>query len=345
MLQCNRNLDFSIPDNIITWTQFELEMIRQTTSEITPGDKLQHFLARVGLRRNRFKIEPGLYALGKPGKNSKVFVTANYGLSFNKLREALAGIDCYILVLDTKGINVWCAAGKGTFGTEELIHRIEEVGLENYIDNKQLILPQLGASGVAAHEVEKRTGFNVEYGPVRAEDLPEYLRTHQATLQMRLVRFDLRDRLILIPIEMTHMILPTLFIMALLYFFSGPIPAIAALAIIVTGLMLFPVVIPWIPTPNFSTKGFILGGIIALPFFVVVAFSAPTAVWWKNLGQAFPYLLLVPSLTAFTTLNYTGATPFTSKSGVAREIFSYFPVMFWIFCAGAILGIVFRFIK
>ena len=75
-------------------------MIKQTSSKLTFSDKFQHILARVGLRRNRFKIEPGLYALGKPGKNSKVFVTANYGLSFNKLREALAGIDCYILGIE-----------------------------------------------------------------------------------------------------------------------------------------------------------------------------------------------------------------------------------------------------
>jgi hypothetical protein len=319
--------------------------MEQTTSNITFSDKFQHFLARVGLRRNRFRVKPGLYTLGKPDKGSHVFVTANYGLSFNKLREALAGINCYILVLDTKGINVWCAAGKGTFGTEELVHRINDAGLKQYVDHNLLILPQLGASGVAAHEVEKRTGFKVEYGPVRAEDIPEYLRTHQATPQMRLVRFDLRDRLILVPIELTHMILPTLFIMVLLYYFSAPIPAIAALAIIVAGLMLFPVVIPWLPTPNFSTKGFILGSVVALPFFLIVLFTAQAAAWWKSLGRALPYLLLIPSLTAFITLNFTGATPYTSKSGVAREIFSYFPVMFWMFCAGAIIALVFRFVR
>ncbi|MDH4211503.1 MAG: mercury methylation corrinoid protein HgcA [candidate division WOR-3 bacterium] len=320
-------------------------MIKPTTSNITLSDKLQHFFARVGLRRNRFRVQPGLYTLGKPNKESHVFVTANYGLSFNKLREALAGVDCYILVLDTKGINVWCAAGKGTFGTEELIHRIKDVELEQYVSHRLLILPQLGASGVAAHETEKRTGFKVEYGPVRADDIPAYLETHKATPQMRLVRFDLSDRLTLVPVELTHMILPTALLVAILYYVSGPIPALAALVIIVTGLMIFPIVIPWIPTPNFSTKGFILGGIVALPFFLIVLLTNPMAAWWKSIGWAFPYLLVMPSLVAFITLNYTGATPFTSKSGVAREIFSYFPIMFWMFCAGAIIGLVFRFVR
>jgi len=320
-------------------------MITSITSKITFSDKLQHVLARIGLRRSAFRVSPGLYLLGQPDKESHVFVTANYGLSFNTLRAALSGIACYILVLDTKGINVWCAAGKGTFGTEELAYRIEDVKLKQYVAHNLLILPQLGASGVAAHEIEDRTGFRVEYGPVRAEDLPTYLETHKATPQMRRVSFNLLDRLILVPVELIHMILPTLILMVLLYLLSSPIPALAALVIVLAGLLIFPIFLPWIPTPNFSTKGFLLGGIIAVPFFLAVFFGYPIAVWWKKLGWAFPYLLILPSLVAFITLNYTGATPLTSRSGVKREIFAYFPVMFWMFCGGMVIGIIFRLIK
>jgi CO dehydrogenase/acetyl-CoA synthase gamma subunit (corrinoid Fe-S protein) len=70
-------------------------------------------------------------------------------------------------VLDTQGINVWCAAGKGTFGTDELVHRIEATQLHDVVRHRVLILPQLGAPGVAAHDVKKRSGFTIEYGPVR----------------------------------------------------------------------------------------------------------------------------------------------------------------------------------
>ena len=75
------------------------------------------------------RVEPGLYSLGNPTSESPVFVTANYTLSFDALRSALKGIDGYILVLDTQGVNVWCAAGKGTFGTDELVKRIEATRL------------------------------------------------------------------------------------------------------------------------------------------------------------------------------------------------------------------------
>ena len=98
--------------------------ITSTTSKLTLTNRWDHILARLGINRNGHKINPGLYSLGNPDKNSPVFTTANYTLSFDALRSALAGVNCYILVLDTKGINVWCAAGKGTFSTDELVSRI-----------------------------------------------------------------------------------------------------------------------------------------------------------------------------------------------------------------------------
>ena len=97
---------------------------------------------------------------------------------------------------------MWCAAGKGTFGREELIHRIEAVALKEIVDHRTVILPQFGAVGVAAHEVKKRSGFSVMYGPIRARDIIPFLDAGcKATQQMRRVRFSFYDRLILTPVE------------------------------------------------------------------------------------------------------------------------------------------------
>ena len=124
--------------------------IQPATSAITPANRWDHFLVRLGVNRMRHRVTPGLYALGNPTPDSPVFVTANYTLSFDALRSALAGVDGYIMVLDTRGINVWCAAGEGTFGTDELVQRIEETALHDVVSHRVLILPQLGAPGVAA---------------------------------------------------------------------------------------------------------------------------------------------------------------------------------------------------
>ncbi len=196
--------------------------IHITDSIITFANRLDHFLARWGINRMGHRVEPGLYRLGKPTAESPVFASANYTLSFDALRSALTGFDAYILVLDTKGINVWCAAGKGTFGTEELVSRIENTGLAGIVTHRKIIVPQLGAPGISALDVQRRSGFKVEYGPVRASDLPEYLRAGKATAEMRRVEFPVRDRLVLAPVELVHIALPAIVIAAALWFLARP---------------------------------------------------------------------------------------------------------------------------
>ncbi len=305
--------------------------IEQTTSQLNFANHWDHWLARWGVHRNGHRVEPGLYALGQPGPQSPVFVTANYTLSFDRLRSALRGRDAYLLVLDTQGINVWCAAGKGTFGTDELVRQIEQTGLDQVVAHRNLILPQLGAPGIAAHEVKRRSGFLVEYGPVRAEDLPAYLQLGKATPEMRLVRFPLRERIVLIPVELVYVLFPWL--LAALLLRSSP-----SMVAILTGVVLFPILLPWLPTPNFSTKGWILGSLAALPF-AAGALLNRSAHPWLQIGWALAALLTLPPVTAFLALNFTGSTPFPSRTGVRREIFRYIPPMAWSFGVGLILMI------
>jgi len=323
----------------------EMENHFSTTSTITLANRLDHLFARLGIRRSRHRVEPGLYTLGNPGKESPVFVSANYTLSFDVLRSSLAGIDGYILVLDTKGINVWCAAGKGTFGTDELIERILSTSLESVVDHRKVILPQLGAPGVSAHQVRKFSGFAVEYGPVRAKDLPRYLQRHRATPDMRRVKFPVRDRLILIPVEFVSALLPTLAVAILLYFTGNPRAALAAVTAFVAGIAFFPLLLPWLPTVDFSSKGYFLGMLAATPFVVLTLLNQSGLILLQRIGIALAYMLCMPVVTAFISLNFTGSTTFTSRTGVEKEIYTYIPAMAWSFGSGLVLSIAVYFIR
>src|SRR3989304_495515 len=115
--------------------------IMQITGILTSQDRWDHILARCGVQRSQHRVQPGLYALGNPDRESTIFVTANYTLSFDALRSALSGRDAYILVLDTKGVNVWCAAGEGTFGTEEGIRRVTWARLPGGGNHRRPVLP------------------------------------------------------------------------------------------------------------------------------------------------------------------------------------------------------------
>ncbi|MFH2103644.1 MAG: mercury methylation corrinoid protein HgcA [Chloroflexota bacterium] len=320
-------------------------IIFQTSSRLAAADRWDHLLARLDVKRDERRVAPGLYALGFPSPDSPVFVTANYRLSFDALRSALSDLDSYILVLDTQGVNVWCAAGKGTFGTEEIALRVIATRLKDVVRHRRLVLPQLGAPGVAAHKVKEQTGFRVEYGPVRAADLPGYMQAGKATEEMRRVRFSLADRLVVIPVELVHALLPTLAVAVGLYFLAGWVASLAAVAAVLAGTVLFPILLPWLPTRNFSSRGFLLGALVALPFSLSVFLQHPDWPLAGRVAQGLQYLLIMPAVTAFLALNFTGSTTFTSRTGVRREIFAYIPAMAWTFGLGVAVAILSIFIR
>jgi len=282
-----------------------------------------------------FRVVPGLYALGEPDGSSPVLVSANYRMSFDVLRSSMPGRDAWILVLDTDGINVWCAAGKGTFGTEELVRRVIETRLMRVVDRRRLILPQLGAPGVAAHEVKERTGFSVRYGPVEAADLPAYLDARgKATEAMRRKRFDLRERAALVPMELVGAALwggLAALVLALLSGLGGPAGylanvvthgsvALVGVALgILAGAVLTPLALPWLPGRSFSVKGALAGLILAGGLATFLALARDLSAWSTRLEMA-AWLLAIPAVAAFLAMNFTGASTYTSPSGVKLEM-------------------------
>lgn len=306
-----------------------------TTTTLAFSNKWDHFTARLGYRRMYHRVEPGLYSFGNPTTSSPVFASANYTLSFDALRTSLQGMDGFILVLDTKGINVWCAAGKGTFSTEEMVRRIEATGLKEVVSHRTLIVPQLGAPGVSAHEVRQRSGFKVEYGPVRAKDIPEYMKTGKASEEMRTVRFPIRDRAILIPVEIKNLLWLAILLPILLFLIGGWFPALMALTAILGGIALFPLLLPFLPTNDFTSKGIILGLILAAPFSFYSIYTAEGILIGLAYGVA-DALLIVPAV-AYMALNFTGCSTYASRTGVRREIFTYIPMLVGLILTGAVL--------
>jgi len=307
--------------------------VPQVSSDLTPADRWAAVKARWGVGRMHFTVDPGLYALGNPNGESLVLVTANYKMSFDALRRALPGLDVWILVLDTRGINVWCAAGKGTFGTEELVGRIQSSGLEKVVKHRKIILPQLSGPGVAGYQVKKMSGFQAVYGPVRAQDLPVFLEAGcRATPDMRRKTFTFRERAVLIPVELVQALKPALLVMLAFFLLSGfggsagygtnlghqgPWSVLAILSALLTGAVLTPLLLPWVPGRAFSLKGWILGLASAWGLILLRGFY-PGSGFHPLEGLA--WLLLLPAMSAYLAMNFTGASTYTSLSGVKKEM-------------------------
>lgn len=322
----------------------ESDVIGQLTSKLTFNDILGTWKARWGINRMNYIVAPGLYRLGTPTADSHVFVTGNYKMSLDCLRKSLDGIDAWILVLDTKGINVWCAAGKGTFGTEEIVIKINQTKLAAVINHKNIILPQLGAVGVEAHEVKKETGFNVIYGPVRAEDIKSFLSNDlKADTKMRTVRFNAIDRAVLAPMEIVGAAKPTFFTLGILMLTNAfGLTKIngkdvkAYVGSVLVGTVLVPVFLPAIPVRSFSLKGAIAGLLWALLISKKNGLLKGTSTANLKLAQ---YMLILPSVSAIFAFNFTGSSTYTSMSGVQKEIKTVMPLIGISLFAGILLMI------
>jgi hypothetical protein len=314
---------------------------RRVSSVWTWRDRLGAIRVRWGIGRMRYAVSSGLYAVGNPGPESPVFVSANYKLSFDHLRRALQGIAGWILVLDTRGVNVWCAAGKGTFSAAEVVRQLRGAQLEEVVSHRTLILPQLSAPGVNAFEVTKQSGFRVEYGPVYARDIPRFLAAgHVASPDMRRVHFRWHERLAVAPLELVALFRRMLLAGLALAFLSGLSPSgfspalawtrgvpilLLWMILYVLASLLGPLLLPWLPARAFAIKGAWLGAALA-------GSSLLTAPFDWSLLRSTAWLVLVIAGCSFMLLNFTGATTFTSPSGVRREVRMALP-------AQAVLGV------
>ncbi len=287
----------------------------------------------MGIGRDSYRIAPGLYALGSPDTDSPVVVTCNFKLTFDILRRELAGRSYWLLVVETYGINVWCAAGKKSFTSEEVAQRVKESNLDKVVSHRSIILPQLAGPGVSAHRLRKLCGFSGVFGPVHIRDLPRFIDAGmQAGPEMRTVKFPLSQRLAVAFVELygARKFLLWVLLACLLAAALGPggfspvkilSAGLGAFATVLTGFLtgvfLVPALLPRIPFRAFAAKGLLAGAIIGL---------IPAGLLAGTLPQALAQIMACSAFASWFAMHYTGSTPFTSLSGVDREMRRYMPV-------------------
>ena len=150
----------------------------------------------VVLREFPHRAPTGLMRIGDPQHDSPVVVTGNYTETVRRVKKALEGENVWLLVANSKGINVWCAAGGGHLTHHDVISALVTSGVEAKVDDRRVVLPQLGATGIERQKITDATGWTAVWGPARVEDLPSFLREgHRATPKQRFMRFPVRERM------------------------------------------------------------------------------------------------------------------------------------------------------
>jgi len=248
------------------------------------------------------KVHPGLYVVGQPDPGSPVLITGNFELTVRRLVRAIDNrMDAWVLVVDSAGINVWCAAGGGFFTAEKVIGALRVSDLEGIVGHRALILPQLCANGVDGWRIRQETGWDVNWGPVRAEDIPDYVVSGGVkTDAMRWVQFPIKDRLEMVTVTLGFysllILLPIAIFWRTLFW-----PILVSLV----GLSYFyAVVLPWLPGRDGLAKSVPLTLISLVGLLVYIVF------WDPLLGQhIFNWVLGLTALSVFTAAELQGMSP------------------------------------
>lgn len=248
------------------------------------------------------KVSTGLYRIGHPDQKSPVLATGNYDLTVRRLVKQLDGkVNCWLLVANSRGINVWCSAGGGHFTAEDIISALNTSGVKEVVSHHALILPQLCANGVNGWKIRRDTGWGIHWGPVRASDVPAYLKNgRKKTDDMRQVRFLLRDRL-----EMTTVMVLFYGFFAILlglFFWREDIWTVLAAMVVIS--FIYGIFHSWIPGRDGLEKG------ISLAVLTLLTLWGWSFVWGHiPFEELFNWSLALGFLAFFIGAEYQGMSP------------------------------------
>ncbi|MHA1951469.1 MAG: methyltransferase domain-containing protein [Candidatus Thorarchaeota archaeon] len=307
-------------------------------------------------------IKPGLYRAGNPSPESPVLVTANYELTYYTVMRAIAkdNIDAWVLICDTAGINVWCAARGIHFDSDDVVQMVRLTGLSEIVNHRELILPQLAAAGMSPKDIRRRTGFRVQYGPVRINDLSKWLQLNKPKpkpREMATVTFNLRERM-----EMTVAHVPFLFAAILGKPVAALLGVITLISLLSLTLPFFAVIFP-ISLQAFLLVGEFLFALAANALVLGILFpilpSKGNSFWRRGLGLAaitVPLAVLIMVvmgvhwtilitwtvaqfvLTISLTMDWSGMTSVSDPKVIRRE----YPYLILTLKVGAVFLIAFN---
>ncbi|MFX0085496.1 MAG: corrinoid protein-associated methyltransferase CpaM [Candidatus Hodarchaeota archaeon] len=315
---------------------FELIIAKKGTSNPPPAvlsdqkirgilGHIRNFLCILRAGSALIPIEAGLYIYGNPSAQSPVLITANYQRTVRLVSNALQNQNAYLLVADTMGENIWCAARGDKFGLREVVEVIKATRIEELVQHRKLILPQLAAGGINHQQIKKAIGWTVRFGPIYAKDIPSYLETGRKTEKQRTVSFDLKER-IEMALQQSYFLSKFFFFWVFLFGIVGAtiLPnlslfriAILLLPVVWLAYIFFAMIFPLFPTSSFLRRGICYGSLLTFIFISVgIVLSSSLIV----IGQ---WALIGFIVGTFLGMDYSGATPISHPSEIDQE----YPIM------------------
>ncbi len=144
---------------------------------------ISEILSLLTLRQNIYsdpqkplQVEPKIYPIGSPTKQSPLLVTTNFSLTYyTVLSEVEASkVSSYILSVDTEGMSVLTAWAAEKFTAEKISQSLKQSEVANLVEHKKIIIP--GYVAVMSADLEDKSGWQVLVGPREASGITGFLK-------------------------------------------------------------------------------------------------------------------------------------------------------------------------
>ena len=124
------------------------------------------------------QAEPGLYEFNNPDKNSIIFLTTNFALTYYAVANELESIDkpSYLIVIPAQGMSVLTAWSAETFTPEIVSKTLTDLDIRNKIATRKIIIPGL-LSDIKAELEKTCPDFEFVEGTREASDIPDFVKS------------------------------------------------------------------------------------------------------------------------------------------------------------------------
>jgi acetyl-CoA decarbonylase/synthase complex subunit gamma len=151
---------------------------------VLPSFDPSQLVGLMALRLNIFtdpqkpiQVEPRVYAIGEPDRNSPVFVTTNFSLTYFIVSGEIenSGISAWLVIPDCEGLSVLTSWAAGKFSGASIAKFIKEVGFESTVDTRSIIIPGY-VSQISGELEESLPGWKAVVGPQEAADIESFVK-------------------------------------------------------------------------------------------------------------------------------------------------------------------------
>lgn len=145
----------------------------------------QHVLPILSWRQNLYtdpqkpiQVESKIYEVGAVTPDSPVYITTNFSLTYYTVEGEVEGskIPSYIIPIDTDGTSVLTAWAAGKFSGEKIAEVMKELGIEEKVNHKNVIIP--GYVAVISAKLKEESGWNVLVGPREAAGISSFAKSN-----------------------------------------------------------------------------------------------------------------------------------------------------------------------